>query len=180
MANDLSNKRVAIIATDYFEEAELLEPRKALEENGAKVDVIAPEAGTIKGLRHVEPGESVEVDKTLEEAEPGDYDAVVLPGGAINADNLRMNEKARSFVIANMEAGKPTAVICHAPWLLVSAGLTKGKRLTSFPTLQDDIINAGGDWVDEEVIVDGNLITSRKPDDLPSFNEALLEKLKEQ
>ena len=180
MARDLSSKRVAIIATDYFEEAELLEPRKALEDAGVKVEVIAPEGGSIKGLQHVEPGEEVPVDKTLDDVNPEDYDGVVLPGGAINADQLRMNKKARSFVIANMEAGKPTAVICHAPWVLVSAGLVNGKKLTSYPTLQDDIINAGGNWVDEEVVIDGNLITSRKPDDLPAFNDALLGKLKEQ
>jgi protease I len=171
----LSGKKVAIVATDYFEESELLEPLKALKEAGAIVEVIAPHDGEIKGLKHVDPGQSVKVDKTLDEADPNDYDAAVFPGGAINADALRMEQKARDFITKIMdEQGKPTAVICHAPWLLVSARLARGKRLTSFFTIQDDMRNAGADWVDEEVVLDGNLITSRKPDDLPAFTDALI------
>jgi protease I len=176
--NSLSGKKVAVVATDYFEEAELTEPVKALHEAGAQVDIIAPKSGEIQGLRHVDKGQSVKVDKTLDEASADDYDALVLPGGAVNADNLRMEEKARDFAIRLMdELEKPTAVICHAPWVLVSAHLARGKRLTSFFTIQDDMRNAGADWVDEEVVVDGNLITSRSPDDLPAFNKALIDAL---
>jgi protease I len=175
---DLSGKKVAILATDYFEEVELTSPRDALQAAGATVEIIAPHAGEIKGLHHIEPGQAVPVDRTLETARPTDYDALVVPGGAINADHLRTDQKARDFVRVVMEeAKKPTAVICHAPWLLVSAHLVRGRRLTSFHTVQDDIINAGGEWVDQEVVVDGNLITSRSPDDLPAFNKTLLEML---
>jgi protease I len=175
---DLSGKKVAVIATDYFEEAELTEPVKALKQAGAQVEIIAPKSGEIKGLKHVDTGRSVNVDKTLDEADPNDYDAAVFPGGAINADHLRMEEKARDFIISIMdEQDKPTAVICHAPWLLVSSHLARGKKLTSFFTIQDDMRNAGADWVDEEVVIDGNLITSRNPDDLPAFNKALMDAL---
>jgi protease I len=173
--NKLSGKKVAVIATDYFEEAELTEPVKALRDAGAQVDIIAPKAGEIKALKHVDPGQSIKVDKTLDEANPDDYDALLLPGGAVNADHLRTEKKARNFVIKMMdEMNKPTAVICHAPWMLVSAGLARGKKLTSYFTIQDDMRNAGADWVDQEVVVDGNLITSRKPDDIPAFNRALI------
>jgi len=175
---DLSDKTVAIMATDYFEEAELTAPRDALQKAGATVHIIAPHSGQIKALHHVDPGQSVAVDKTLDEADPIDYDALVLPGGAINADQLRMDQQARDFVRKIMdEQEKPTAVICHGPWLLVSSHLVRGRQLTSFPTIQDDIINAGGSWTDQTVVVDGNLITSRKPDDLPAFNQALIEML---
>lgn len=175
---DLSGKKVAVLATDFFEEPELTEPVKALKDAGAEVEIIAPKPGEIKGLQHVDPGQSVKVDKTLDEASPDDYDALVLPGGAVNADRLRMDKKARDFVVKMMdELGKPTAVICHAPWLLASAGLARGKKLTSFFTIQDDMRNAGADWTDEEVVVDGNLITSRNPDDIPAFNQALISAL---
>jgi protease I len=175
---DLSGKKVAVLATDYFEEAELTGPVKALKDAGATVEIIAPKSGEIRGLKHVEPGQAVKVDKTLDEADPADYDALVLPGGAVNADHLRIEKKAQDFVIKLMdELAKPTAVICHAPWLLVSAGLARGRKLTSYHTIQDDLRNAGANWVDEEVVVDSNLITSRGPDDLPAFNEALITKL---
>jgi protease I len=175
---DLSGKKIAVLATDYFEEAELTEPVKALKDAGAQVEIIAPKSGEIKGLKHVEPGQAVKVDKTLDEANPADYDALVLPGGAVNADKLRTVQTARDFVSKMMdEMGKPTAVICHAPWLLVSAGLARGRKLTSYFTIQDDMRNAGADWTDEEVVVDGNLITSRQPDDIPAFNEALIKAL---
>lgn len=177
MAN-LSGKKVAVLATDYFEESELTEPVKALKEAGATVEIIAPKDGEIKGLKHVDPGQAVKVDKTLDEANPADYDALILPGGAVNADNLRTETKARDFVIKIMdELAKPTAVICHAPWMLVSSGLARGHKLTSYFTIQDDMRNAGAEWVDQEVVVDGNLITSRNPDDLPAFNDALITKL---
>jgi protease I len=175
---NLSGKKVAVLATDYFEEVELTEPVKALKEAGAEVEIIAPKSGEIKALKHIDPGVTVKVDKTLDEADPNDYDGLVLPGGAVNADHLRMEQKARDFVVKIMdELGKPTAVICHAPWMLVSAGLARGKKLTSFFTIQDDMRNAGADWVDEECVVDGNLITSRNPDDIPAFNKALISAL---
>jgi protease I len=176
MAN-LAGKKVAVVATDFFEEAELTEPVKALKDAGAQVDIIAPHSGEIKGLKHTDPGQSIKVDKTLDQADPADYDALLLPGGAVNADNLRMEEKARNFVRKIFGEGKPTAVICHAPWMLVSAGLARGKKLTSFFTIQDDLRNAGADWTDKEVVTDGNLITSRQPDDIPAFNRALISAL---
>lgn len=179
MAQTLADKRVAIVATDYFEERELVDPKDTLEKEGARVDVLAPEPGEIKGLNHVDPGQSVKVDMEIKDANPMDYDAVVVPGGVVNADNLRMDEDARHFVQIMMEENKPTAVICHGPWLLVSAGLVDSRELTSYHTLQDDIENAGGAWVDNDVVVDGNLITSRKPDDLPVFTGTLINTLTE-
>ena len=174
MAN-LSGKKVAVVATDFFEEAELTEPVKALKDAGAKIEIIAPHGGEIKGLKHVDPGKAIHVDKTLDEAKPEDYDALLIPGGAVNADHLRMEKKARNFITKMMnELGKPTAVICHGPWLLASAGLARGKKLTSYFTIQDDMRNAGADWVDEAVVQDGNLITSRQPDDIPAFNQKLI------
>jgi protease I len=174
----LQGQKVAIIATDYFEESELTNPRDALTKAGATVTIIAPHDGDIKSLRHVEPGEIVHVDKTLDQADPADYDAVVIPGGAVNADHLRVEPKAQEFVRHMLQAHKPTAVICHGPWLLVSAGVLRGKKLTSYHTIQDDIRNAGGEWVDAPVVQDGALITSRKPDDLPVFNKTLIEALR--
>jgi protease I len=174
---DLTSKKIAIIATDYFEESELIEPLASLRDMGAEVIVAAPHDDIIQALRHVEMGQEVVVDKTIDKLDSGEYDAVVLPGGVVNADHLRVNATAQEFVQDMMEAGKPVAAICHAPWLLVSSGLVKGKTLTSYPTLADDIRNAGGNWVDEEVAVDGNLITSRKPDDIPAFVEAIAKAL---
>jgi protease I len=174
---DLSGKKVAVIATDYFEEAELFSPLEALRGAGADVKVIAPHDGEIKGLNHVEPGKAVPVDQTLEDTNPNEFDALVIPGGAVNADHLRMDMKAREFVQVMFAAHRPVAVICHGPWLLVSSGCANGKKLTSYFTIQDDMRNAGAEWVDESVVVDDNLITSRKPDDLPDFNKAILEML---
>jgi len=174
---DLSNARVAVLATDNFEEVELTEPVQAFKDAGARVDVIAPHGEKIQAMQHDKKSIRVAVDRTLGEARPDDYDAVVLPGGAMNADFLRVDEQAQQFVRAMDHAGKTVAAICHAPWLLVSAGLTKGKTLTSYPTLRDDIANAGGSWVDEEVVVDGNWVTSRKPDDLPAFNREAMSML---
>jgi protease I len=175
---DLTGKKIAIIATDYFEEAELISPRDELQKAGATVDIIAPHDGKIQGLNHIDPGQAISVDLTLDEADPKDYDAVVIPGGVVNADNLRMEQKARDFVIKIMdEEGKPTAAICHGPWLLVSSHLVRDKKLTSYYTLQDDIRNSGGEWTDNELVIDNNLITSRKPDDLPAFNRAIIDAL---
>ncbi len=172
--------RVAVIATDGFEEAELTEPVKALRDAGAKVDIIAPHSGSIQAFKHHDKSITVPVDRTLDSVNPEEYLAVVLPGGALNADEMRLNPKMQEFVRAMDKAGKPMAVICHAPWELVSAGLARGRTMTSWPSVQDDIRNAGGTWVDREVVVDGNLITSRKPDDLPAFNRELLQRLTKQ
>jgi len=171
---DLNSFRVAMLATDGFEERELTEPKQALERAGARVDVIAPKRGDIQAFRHHDKSITVPVDRTLDEAGPEEYDAVMLPGGALNADALRVEPKAKRFLRAMWEAGRPFAVICHAPWELVSAGLAEGRRLTSYHTIQDDLKNAGADWRDEEVVVDGQLVTSRQPDDIPAFNREML------
>lgn len=170
----LNGKKIAVISTDYFEESELVEPLTQLRGMGASVEVIAPHDGAIQALRHVEMGQKVPVDKTLEEADPTDYDAVVIPGGVVNADHLRVEVKAQEFVQMMADAGKPVAAICHGPWLLVSSDVVRGHTFTSYPTLADDIRNAGGTWADEKVVTDGNFITSRKPDDIPAFIEAIV------
>lgn len=170
----LTGMRIAIIATDYFEEPELTEPRDQLSAAGAEVKVYSTGTDPIQAMRNdTDKTITVPVDGTLDDLDPDSVDAVVIPGGTVNADRLRIEERAQQIVRAVHEAGKPLAVICHGPWLLVSAGLASGRRLTSFPSLADDIRNAGGTWVDEEVVVDGNLITSRNPDDLPAFIKAL-------
>ncbi|MGC2035451.1 MAG: type 1 glutamine amidotransferase domain-containing protein [Thermoplasmata archaeon] len=171
----LENVRVAILATDGFEEAELFVPKKALEAAGAKTVVIAPKAGKIEGMVHSEKGKKVTVDLTLDQADPKEFDALVLPGGAFNADALRVEPRALEFVRQFDREKKPMAVICHAPWLLVSAGVVKDRTLTSYHTIQDDIRNAGGKWVDQPLVRDGNWVTSRQPDDLPVFDQAMIE-----
>lgn len=175
MSGKLQGKKIAILATDGFEQVELTEPKKALEAAGAKVDVISPKEGQIKGWKFTDWGESIHVDKTLEQAKPIDYDGLVLPGGQINPDKLRIEPKAVTFVGDFFNSGKPVGAICHGPWLLVEAGAVKKRTLTSWPSIRTDIRNAGGHWVDEEVVTDGNLTTSRKPDDLPAFNERLIQ-----
>jgi protease I len=174
MADTLKGKKVAILAADMFERVELEEPRKALEDAGAEVEIVSIDDGQIQGFDHFEPANMVKVDRTVEEASPDDYDALMIPGGVGNPDLLRGDENAVSFVRGFHEAGKPMAVICHGPWMLVETGIVRGKRVTSWPTLQTDIRNAGGEWVDEEVVVDGNVVTSRKPDDIPVFNREML------
>ena len=166
--------RVAILATDGFEQSELLEPRKALDAAGAATEVISPKNGDIRGWNHKEWGESVRVDQAVRNADPKEYDALVLPGGVMNPDALRMQSQAVSFVRSFFEAGKPVAAICHGPWTIIETGAAKGQRMTSWPSLRTDITNAGGDWVDQEVVVDRNLVTSRKPDDLPAFNREMI------
>ena len=173
--NTLNGMRVAILVTDDFEQAELAEPKKALEQAGANVKIIAPKPGTVQGMNHDVKADTFKVDMTLEQANPNDFDAVMLPGGALNADKLRMEQKARDFVKRMDSAGKPMAIICHAPWLLVSSGLVKGRKLTSYYTIQDDIRNAGGEWVDQEVVRDRNWVTSRSPKDIPAFNPAIVQ-----
>jgi protease I len=174
MADILKRKKVAILAADMFERVELEEPRKALEDAGAEVEIVSIHDGEIKGFDHFDPANTVKVDRTVEEASADDYDALLVPGGVGNPDQLRGDENAVSFVRAFHQGGKPMAVICHGPWVLVEAGAVRGKRVTSWPTLETDIRNAGGDWVNEEVVVDGNLVTSRKPDDIPAFNREML------
>ena len=170
----LDNFRVAMLATDGAEEAELTEPAKALGQAGAKVDVISTRAGRIQAFKHHDKSITVPVDRTLDDANPDDYDALMLPGGALNADQMRIVPQAQRFIRAMADANKPLAVICHAPWELVSADLVRGRTLTSWATLQDDIRNAGGTWVDREVVADGNLVTSRGPQDLPAFNREMI------
>jgi protease I len=171
--NELNEKRVAVVVGDGFEESELTEPAKTLREAGAKVEIISQKREPIQAFKHHQPTIKVDVDSTLDEARPEEYDALLLPGGALNADNLRTDPKVQQFVKQIDEQGKPMAVICHAPWVLVSAGLAKGRTLTSWPTITDDLRNAGAQWVDCEVVVDGNLVTSRGPKDLPAFNEKM-------
>jgi protease I len=177
MSNTLSGVKVAILATDGFEQVELTEPQKALREAGATVHVISSKAGKIQGFKHIDKGDSVAVDKTFDQVKSADYDAVVLPGGVVNGDAMRVIAAAQTFVKEANAAKKTIAVICHGGWLPISANIVKGRTLTSWPTLQDDIRNAGGTWVDRELVEDGNLITSRKPDDLPAFNKALVKAL---
>jgi protease I len=174
MANELSGTLVAILSTDGFEQSELLEPKRALEAAGAEVHVLTPGGEKIQGMHHDEKGEVVASDGHIAEAKPSAFDAVHLPGGTFNADALRMDRDAQEFVRQMERQGKPIGVICHGPWLLVSAGLVKGHTLTSWPTLQDDIRNAGGNWVDQEVVRDRNWVSSRKPDDLPAFNQEFI------
>ena len=173
----LDDKRVAILVTDGFEQIELTSPKDTLEKAGARVDIIADRTGEVSGWHHTDPGDPFKVDNTFEKIQLDDYDAVVLPGGVVNADQIRMNDAAVTFVQAAVGAGKPIAVICHGAWLLISAGVVKGKQITSFPSLKDDLKNAGADWRDEALVRDGNLISSRKPDDLPAFNTALVSAL---
>lgn len=174
MAEVLRGKKVAILAADMFERVELEEPRKALEEAGAEVEVVSLEEGEIQGFDHFDPATAVQVDRTVEEVSADDYDALLVPGGVGNPDQLRGDENAVAFVRGFHDAGKPMAVICHGPWVLVESGVVRGRRVTSWPTLETDIRNAGGDWADAEVVVDGNLVTSRKPDDIPAFNREML------
>jgi protease I len=175
----LAGKKVAILAADMFERVELEEPRKALEDAGATTEVISIHDGEIKGFDHFDPANTVKVDRTVEEVSVDDYDALLIPGGVGNPDQLRGDENAVDFVRAFAESKKPMAVICHGPWVLVEAGVVRGKRLTSWPTLQTDIRNAGGEWVDEEVVVTEGIVTSRKPDDIPAFNEKMIEEFAE-
>jgi protease I len=179
MANELQGKRIAFLATDGVEQIELTEPWKAVEEAGGEPELISLEKGEIQGVNHMEKGDTFNVDKTVEEADPTNYDGLVLPGGVANPDFLRGNEAAVSFVKRFFEQGKPVGAICHGPWTLVEADVVKGRTLASWPTLRTDIRNAGGTWVDEKVHVDSGLVTSRKPDDLPAFNAKIVEEFGE-
>ena len=172
---DLHGMKVAILACEGFEQAELAEPRKALQQAGAQTKIASLEKGRIQGYNHHTPADKFDVDMTFDELDANDFDAVLLPGGVMNADQIRTNEKAQQFVQAMQRQDKPFAIICHAPWLLVSAGLVKGRTLTSWPSLQDDLRNAGAEWVDQQVVKDSNWVSSRKPDDIPAFNAAVIE-----
>lgn len=179
MASELNGRKIAILATDGFEQTELLEPRKALDAAGATTVVISPKDGEIKGWNHADWGQTVKVDKVLADANPNDYDALVLPGGAINPDHLRMDPAAVNFVKQFVATGKTTAAICHGPWTLIETGALKGKTVTSWPSLKSDLKNAGANWVDQEVVTDGQFIFSRKPDDIPAFNRAIIEAIQQ-
>ena len=179
MNNKLDGVRVAILATDGFEQSELFEPKKALEEAGADVRIVSLKSGEIKGWNHTNWGETIEVDLTIDEASADDFDALQLPGGVMNPDKLRMNEQAVNFIKAFFDAGKPVGAICHAPWTLIEADVVRGKTVTSWASLKTDLTNAGANWVDEEVVTDNGLVTSRKPDDIPAFNEKIIEEFAE-
>jgi len=175
MSGKLQGKKVAILAADMVEQVELVEPRKALEGAGAETDLVSLKPGTIKAFDHFDPADDQTVDKAIEEVDASDYDALLIPGGVGNPDQLRGDENVVRFVQEFFAAGKPVAAICHAPWVLVEAGVVRDRKLTSWPTLQTDIRNAGGNWVDEQVVVDRGMVTSRKPDDIPAFNEKMIE-----
>ena len=171
----LNGKKVAILVTDGFEQVELTEPKKALDEAGAKTQIVSPAKGKVKGWNHTEWGEEMPVDVPLAQARADEFDALLLPGGVMNPDKLRRNPEALRFVKAFFDAGKPVAAICHGPWTLIDAGVARGRKMTSYETIQTDLKNAGVHWVDQEVVTDGNLVTSRKPDDIPAFNRAVVE-----
>lgn len=179
MAHNLSGKRIAILVENGFEQSELMEPRKALDQAGATTQVVSPVEGQVRGWKEREWGESVPVDLALERADPHDFDALLLPGGVMSPDKLRTNQKAVAFVEAFFQSRKPVAAICHGPWTIVEADAVKGRTLTSWPSLQTDIRNAGGKWVDQEVVVDNGLVTSRQPADLPAFNARMVEEFAE-
>ena len=177
MEKNLQGQRVAILATDGFEQVELTEPKKNLEDAGAKVTVLSLKPGEIKGWDKTEWGKKVKVDGVVKDAKPDQFDALVLPGGQMNPDVLRMDSGAVTFVRTFVASGKPVAAICHGPWTLIEADVVRGKTMTSWPSVRTDLKNAGAHWVDEPVIVDGNLITSRKPEDIPAFSQAIVEAL---
>jgi protease I len=180
MADELKGKTIAIIATDGVEQVELTEPRKAVENAGGTAVLLSPETGEIQAMNSdMEPADTFSVDRAISDASPDQYDGLILPGGTVNADRLRMEDDVVSFVQNFFKSGKPAGVICHGPWTLVEADLVRDRTLTSFPSLQTDIRNAGGKWVDEEVVVDEGLVTSRNPDDLPAFCAKIVEEFAE-
>ncbi|MEA2210833.1 MAG: protease [Solirubrobacteraceae bacterium] len=180
MADSLSGKKIAIIATDGVEQVELVQPRQAVEAAGAQTELLSVQEGDIQAMNHdLEPADTFTVDKLITNASPSDYDGLILPGGTVNADKLRAQEDVVNFIVQYFKSGKPAGAICHAPWELVEADLVRGRTLTSFPSLKTDIRNAGGEWVDREVVVDQGLVTSRSPDDLPAFKDKIIEEFAE-
>jgi protease I len=179
MTERLTGKKVAILVTDGFEQVEFTEPRDAIRAAGADVDVIAPKAGTVQGMHHAEKGDSFDVDHAAGDVAADLYDALVLPGGVVNADHLRMDDASVAFARGFFEQHKPVAVICHGAWILAEADVLRGRTITSYPSLKTDLRNAGADWVDEEVVVDQGLVSSRKPDDLPAFIDTAIEEIAE-
>lgn len=176
MANqEIQGMKIAILATDGFEQVELTEPRKAFDEAGAKTSVVSPKDGKIRGWKFTDWGDEVKVDVPLKQARPEEFDALLLPGGVINPDKLRMIPEAVNFVRAFFDAGKPVAAICHGPWTIIEADKARGRRIASWPSLKTDLRNAGAEWRDEPVVTDGNLVSSRKPDDIPQFNRGAIE-----
>lgn len=175
----LSGKTVAVLATDGFEQIELTEPMKALKDAGATVQIVSPKSGEIQGFNHFDKGDAFKVDKTLKETDASAFDAILMPGGVHSPDQLRVDEDALKFVRAFFDAGKPVAAICHAPWILIDAGVAEGRRLTSYKAIRTDLRNAGAEVVDEEVVVDDGLVTSRDPDDLPAFCKKMVEEFAE-
>lgn len=179
MANELKGKKVAILVAEGFEQVELTEPRQALDDAGATTVIVSPEKDTVRGWNSTDWGDEFTVDCRLEEAAGDEFDALVLPGGLLNPDSLRRNPRALQFVRHFFETSKPVAAICHGPWTLIDAGVVAGRRMTSYESIQSDLKNAGSDWVDEEVVVDNGLVTSRKPDDIPAFNAKMIEEIAE-
>jgi protease I len=175
MARKLEGKKVAILVADGFEQVEMTKPRAALDEAGAETKIVSTKSGQIQGMHHADKGDKFDVDLTLDEARPEEFDAIMIPGGLMNPDELRGTPEALAFVKHFFEEGKPAAAICHGPWVLIDAGLVRGRTLTSWPNIQTDVKNAGGKWVNEEVVVDNGLVTSRKPDDIPAFNKKMIE-----
>ncbi|HTG33469.1 MAG TPA: type 1 glutamine amidotransferase domain-containing protein [Thermoanaerobaculia bacterium] len=172
---NLQGKKVAILVADGFEQVELTGPKEALDQAGAKTAIVSPAEGQVKGWNHTEWGDRLPVDVPLQRANPEDYDALLLPGGVMNPDKLRANPAAVRFVKSFVDAGKPIAAICHGPWTLIEAGGVRGRKMTSYGSIQTDLKNAGANWVDQEAVTDGNLVTSRKPDDIPAFNRAMVD-----
>jgi protease I len=179
VANELRNKRVAALVDDGFEQVELTEPKKALEAAGAKVDVVSPQKRKVKGWQHTNWGDEFDIDVHLEQARADEYDALLLPGGVMNPDRVRINPSAVQFVKAFVDSGKPIAAICHGPWTLIEAEGVRGRTMTSWPSLRSDLRNAGATWVDQECVTDNGLVTSRKPEDIPAFNKKMIEEFAE-
>jgi len=175
MARKLDGKKVAILVADGFEKVEMTKPREALDEAGAETKIVSLKPGKIQGMNHADKGDKFDVDLTLDEARPEEFDALLIPGGLMNPDALRSNDDALEFTRHFFREGKPVAAICHGPWVLIDAGVVRGRTLTSWPAIKTDVENAGGKWVNEEVVVDNGLVTSRKPDDIPAFNKKMIE-----
>lgn len=179
MEQKLAGKKVAILVTDGFEQVEMTKPREALREAGAETVIVSLSSGKIQGMNHADKGDKFDVDLALDEARPEKFDALLIPGGLMNPDQLRSTDKALEFVRHFFENGKPVAAICHAPWVLIDAGVIRGRTVTSWPAIKTDVRNAGATWIDQEVVVDNGLVTSRKPDDIPAFNEKMIEEFAE-